>query len=548
MNIISNFLNTLKIKTKIWLIIYLASTIILVTQLFLAFEFKENMILERKNTAIQMVDAAKQLINDSYQQYLDKKLTLEEAQEQAKYRVSLLRFGESGYLWLNDLDGKMLMHPIKTNLNNENMFVHSKDYVSTAFKMFVGMVNSQGKGFVYYQWPKPAATELEQKSSYVSLFKQWNWVLGTGLYLQDIEQDFTDKLIRVLLTTLLSILLLVLVSYIISRNILRPLATLTNTMVKVSREKDLTIDMKAEGKDELATLGRVFNDMTSSLRTVIHRISQSTDTLATQAEETSAVTCQINVGVKQQKQETQEVQQAISHLAELSVDINQHVGEALTLSEDVKSAAEKGQCNVTENITAISDVSGKVNQAVNVVNELQNSSEQIGDILNVIKQIAEQTNLLALNAAIEAARAGEQGRGFAVVADEVRTLAQRTQESTGNIQVIINELQTGVTEVVSVMESCQEKTTEGREKADLCGSAFSDINNAIDLLSSLSSTIVNACEQQNNEVSNVETKIYAISAVAEQTQQGTENINQASESLSELAHELNSLTHEFTVQ
>jgi methyl-accepting chemotaxis protein len=548
MNIISNLLNTLKIKTKIWLIIYLASTILLVTQLLLDFEFKENMILERKNTAIQMVDAAKHLIKDSYQQYLDEKLTLVEAQEQAKNRISLLRFGESGYLWLNDLDGKMLMHPIKESLNNENMFLHSKNYVSSAFKLFVDKVNSQNKGFVYYQWPKPGETELEQKSSYVALFKQWNWVVGTGLYLQDIEQDFIDKLIQALLTTLLSIFLLVLVSYIISRNILRPLTTLTNTMVKVSTDKNLTIDMKAEGKDELAILARVFNEMTASLRTVIYRILQSTGTLAAQAEETSAVTCQINVGVKQQKQETQEATQAITHLAELSVDINQHVGEALTLSEDVKSAAQKGKFNVIENITAISEVSEKVNLAVNVVSELQNSSEQIGDILNVIKQIADQTNLLALNAAIEAARAGEQGRGFAVVADEVRTLAQRTQESTGNIQEIINELQTGVTEVVSVMESCQDKTTEGREKADLCGNAFGEINSAIDLLSTLSSTIVNACEQQNNEVINVETKIYAISAVAEQTQQGTEHINQASESLSELATELNDLTHEFTVQ
>ncbi|NQY86361.1 MAG: cache domain-containing protein [Colwellia sp.] len=547
MKIISSFLNTLKIKTKIWLIIYLASTILLVSQTFLAFEFKENIIVERKSTAIQMVEAAKNLINDSYQQYVDKTLTLVQAQEQAKYRISLLRFGDSGYFWLNDIDGKMLMHPIKANLNGENMLIHSKEYVRTAFKSFVDKVNSQKQGFVYYQWSKPGSTELQQKSSFVASFEPWQWVLGTGLYLQDIEEDFINKLIRVLFTTLLSILVIVLVSYIISRNILRPLNTLSNTMVKVSTEKDLTINIAAEGKDELAILGRGFNEMTASLRTVIQRILQSSDTLAAQAEETSAVTYQITIGVKQQKQETQGATQAIVHLTELSLDINQHVAEALTLSEGVKSAAQKGQGNVTENIKAISEVSDKVNQAVNVVSELQNSSEQIGDIINVITKIADQTNLLALNAAIEAARAGEQGRGFAVVADEVRTLAQRTQESTESIQKIINELQTGVTKIVSVMESCQDKTAEGREKANLCGNAFGEINNAIDLLSSLSRTIVIACEQQNKEVKNVENKIYSISAVAEQTQQGTEHINQASESLSELAQELNSLTNEFTV-
>lgn len=134
-----------------------------------------------------------------------------------------------------------------------------------------------------------------------------------------------------------------------------------------------------------------------------------------------------------------------------------------------------------------------------------------------------------------------------MVADEVLTLAKRTQKSTGNIQEIINELQAGVSEVVSVMESCQDKTTEGRDKADLCSSAFDEINSAIDLLSSLSSTVVNACEQQNKEVENVENKIFAIPTVAEQAQQGTENINKASDSLSELAQELNSLTHKFTV-
>ncbi len=520
---------------------------LIIAQLLLAIDLKESMVDERKQAAKNMVAVALQTIDDSYQSYINNELTLEQAQHQALHRMRLFTYGDMGYAWVHDVNGVMLAHPAQPALEGQNMLNSTKSYVNQLFNRFLQFIQREKQGFIKYKWTKGSTGELEDKTSYLSAYQPWQWTVGTGVYQQDIEEEFSDKLLSIILTSSVFILVLIFVCYVISLNILKPLHKLTKTMVKISSEKDLTIDMKAQGKDELSVLGSAFNEMTNSLRKVVHQISTSIDTLATQAEETATVTCQISAGVKQQKHETHDAAKALAHLAELSVDMNDQVSRALSSTDDVKNAALRGQGDVRSNREVISELGINVDQAVQSVSELQSSSEQIGDILNVIKQIADQTNLLALNAAIEAARAGEQGRGFAVVADEVRTLALRTQESTGSIQDIINGLQSGVSDVVNVMHACQEKAAIGQNKANSCGQAFEQITEEINQLSILTNTIFNACGQQSEEVKKVGEQIQEISIVAEQTEHGTENINQASESLSELAQELNNLAQDFSV-
>ncbi|MGF1764592.1 methyl-accepting chemotaxis protein [Aliivibrio kagoshimensis] len=536
----NNLLNRLKVSSKLRLTIILASLIILSTQIMSAVDLKENMMAERKAMAKSLVESAVSIIEANARTASNSELSEHDAKTIAMEQVNAMRFGDNGYLWINDLNGIMLMHPIKSNLNGQSMVKSSTATISDAFTKFVKVARNQGSGFVDYFWPKPGSTEPESKVSYVKKTAHWNWVVGTGVYFADIELAFEEMLQSILLWTAFYILLLVTLSSIIANNIIKPLGKLTSTMNKIAMEKDLTINMNVKGKDELSSMSRAFNDMNQDIREVISSINHNTDTLASQAEELATVTNQIQAGMGQQKEETTSVAASVTQLSASAEDVNLQVNTVLETTEHVRQEALKGSSNVDENIEVIGRVGVHVKSAVNVVEKLQVSSTQIGDILEVIKQIAEQTNLLALNAAIEAARAGEQGRGFAVVADEVRTLAQRTQESTGSIQQIINELQLGVTEAVDVMGDCEKETEKGIEQANACGQALQGIQVAINELTNVGQIINDSVEQQSSAINEISSNVQTISDVADETEMGAQHTFQASQNLSEMAQQLSS--------
>jgi methyl-accepting chemotaxis protein len=540
MSLFNNLLDRLKVSSKLRLTIILASLIILSTQIMSAVDLKENMMAERKAMAKSLVESAVSLIEANALSASNSSLSEQDAKAIAMEQVKAMRFGENGYLWINDINGIMLMHPIKSNLNGKSMVKSSTATISDAFTKFVTVARNQGSGFVDYFWPKPGSSEPESKVSYVKKTAHWNWVVGTGVYFADIEVAFEEMLQSILLWTVFYILLLVTLSTIIANNIIKPLSKLTSTMNKIAMEKDLTINMQVKGKDELSSMSRAFNDMNQDIREVISSINLNTDALASQAEELATVTNQIQAGMGQQKEETTSVAASVTQLSASADDVNLQVNTVLETTEHVRQEALKGSNNVDENIEVIGRVGVHVKSAVNVVEKLQVSSTQIGDILEVIKQIAEQTNLLALNAAIEAARAGEQGRGFAVVADEVRTLAQRTQESTGSIQQIINELQLGVTEAVDVMGDCEKETEKGIEQANACGQALQGIQVAINELTNVGQIINDSVEQQSSAINEISSNVQTISDVADETEMGAQHTFQASQNLSEMAQQLSS--------
>ncbi len=540
MSLFNNLLDRLKVSSKLRLTIILASLIILSTQIMSAVDLKENMMAERKAMAKSLVESAVSLIEANALSASNSSLSEQDAKAIAMEQVKAMRFGDNGYLWINDINGIMLMHPIKSNLNGKSMVKSSTATISDAFTKFVTVARNQGSGFVDYFWPKPGSSEPESKVSYVKKTAHWNWVVGTGVYFADIEVAFEEMLQSILLWTVFYILLLVTLSTIIANNIIKPLSKLTSTMNKIAMEKDLTINMQVKGKDELSSMSRAFNDMNQDIREVISSINLNTDTLASQAEELATVTNQIQAGMGQQKEETTSVAASVTQLSASADDVNLQVNTVLETTEHVRQEALKGSNNVDENIEVIGRVGVHVKSAVNVVEKLQVSSTQIGDILEVIKQIAEQTNLLALNAAIEAARAGEQGRGFAVVADEVRTLAQRTQESTGSIQQIINELQLGVTEAVDVMGDCEKETEKGIEQANACGQALQGIQVAINELTNVGQIINDSVEQQSSAINEISSNVQTISDVADETEMGAQHTFQASQNLSEMAQQLSS--------
>jgi methyl-accepting chemotaxis protein len=312
-------------------------------------------------------------------------------------------------------------------------------------------------------------------------------------------------------------------------------------------EGDLTARFTIQSHDEMARIAATLNHMVEGFGKVVAKVLRSTDQVASAAEELSAVTEQTAHGVTEQRAETDQVATAMN---EMSATVREVAGNAASAAETTRKASEEakaGQGVVAQTVEAINSLAAEVERAVATIHGLEQNSREIGTILDVIKGIAEQTNLLALNAAIEAARAGEQGRGFAVVADEVRTLAGRTQRSTEEIHAMIERLQAGAHGAVKVMEEGRRKTGATVEMATRTGTSLQNIVAAVALINDMNTQIASAAEQQSAVAEEMDRNITNIARVSDQTAAGSEQTAQSSHELARLAQELQHLVAHFRV-
>jgi methyl-accepting chemotaxis protein len=310
---------------------------------------------------------------------------------------------------------------------------------------------------------------------------------------------------------------------------------------------DLGARVDYTNQDELGRVAEAFNQMADKFHQAINEVKDSVTQLASAAEETSAVTTQTNAGISQQLSETSQVATAMTEMSATVQDVARNAVEAAAAAREADDTFGEGKQVVDRVISAIGELAGEVESAANVIQQLEVESRNIGSVLDVIKSIAEQTNLLALNAAIEAARAGEQGRGFAVVADEVRTLAGRTQESTQEIEEMISRLQAGTDNAVKVMQTGKDITQVGVEQAAAAGEALQTINAAVDRISSMNTQIASAAEEQSSVTEEINRSIVSINEVAEQSSVGAQQTAEASDDLAKLAEQLKALVGRFKV-
>ena len=250
-------------------------------------------------------------------------------------------------------------------------------------------------------------------------------------------------------------------------------------------------------------------------------------------------------GVQRQQVETEQVATAMNEMVATAQNMVDNAEMAASATEQADNEAQAGSKVVTQNIAQINGLADAVERAAEVIHRLEGDSESIGTVLDVIRGIAEQTNLLALNAAIEAARAGEQGRGFAVVADEVRSLASRTQESTQEIQAMIEQLQSGAREAVKAMSDGREQAQASVEQAARAGSSLEAITHAVASIREMNRHISDAARQQGEVADEINRNLSTITQVAEQTSEGTESLGEASSKLAGLSQQLQSLVGHF---
>ena len=335
----------------------------------------------------------------------------------------------------------------------------------------------------------------------------------------------------------------------ILKNILFSLTKLSELMQNVESNNDLTIRCSNKSDDEIGKMSYSFNKMLEKFEALVQQIGSSSSQLAAASEEVSSVAQESTNGIMQQRSETDMVATAMNEMTATVQEVasSAEAAAGAGAAHSANNEAQSGSAIVESTAKAIAQLATDVSEASSVIHQLESDSDDIGSILDVIKNIAEQTNLLALNAAIEAARAGEQGRGFAVVADEVRTLASRTQESTKEIEDMISKLQSGAKHAVEVMDKGRTQAETGETQAKEASESLQAITRAVSTINEMNTHIASSAEEQSSVADEMNRNIVNISQVADQTATGSEQTTIAANELAQLANQLQQLISQFKI-
>ena len=338
------------------------------------------------------------------------------------------------------------------------------------------------------------------------------------------------------------------IAMVVTSSIVSPLRTAANAMTDIADgQGDLTRRLEVSGNNEIANLANAFNHFAEKVRGIVINVSGSTDQLSSATEEMVRFTHASNTNVAQQRSEIDMLATAMHQMSLTVQEIARNAADAADSAQATDTEANSGRQVVAKTVAAINALASEVESASAVIHSLEKASENIGSVLDVIRGIAEQTNLLALNAAIEAARAGEQGRGFAVVADEVRTLASRTQKSTAEIQKMIELLQNDASNAVTVMDKGRIQASNSVQQANQADTSLNQITQMIARISDMNTQIASAAEEQSAVTEEINKNIVAISNMAEHTTEEARDAANAGEQMRRLATDLRSVVGQFKV-
>ena len=360
-----------------------------------------------------------------------------------------------------------------------------------------------------------------------------------------VNQMYSDSTFLFITLAGAAILISIVLGVWVNRSVMLPISDIRRNLKTIRQDSDLTVQFKQFNHDELGQISTNLTEVISHLRGILHSIANAASTVSSSAQELNQFTQDNNDRMYQQQAETEQTATAMNEMTATVAEVAQSASAAADSAQNADDNAAHGNQIVHQSIESMLQLSNQITKTADVITHLSNESQNIGKVLDVIKSIAEQTNLLALNAAIEAARAGEQGRGFAVVADEVRTLAQRTQQSTREIETMIATLQQGVKEAVNAMETGISQVNDANEKANLAGDALKEIVVSVDSITELNTHIATAAEEQSSVAESINRSIIAITDIAKHSTQSAFELSQSVTNLSELANNMRAQVNAF---
>ncbi|WP_114327751.1 methyl-accepting chemotaxis protein [Candidatus Colwellia aromaticivorans] len=504
-------------------------------------------ILQQKYSANQqVVETAYSVVEHFYQQQNDGVLTEEQAKKQAIDVFKSLRYDKTNYFWINDFSPTIIMHPIKPALIGRNV-ADLKDVDGTnIFIQMVNIVRAKGQGFVPYKWPKPGVDDPVEKISFVKGFTPWQWIIGSGTYIDDIDDVFSSQRNTLLSYALVIVIIIAILGYFIGKSIIIPTHAASNLMKDIAQGNgDLTHTLDSNGRDEVSRLAHYFNEFTTKMRASLTDISKNSDQVLEHADSVANASHSAQSLTQNQNDITAQVATAMEQMTSQIRDVSNNANSAEQAANDARVNTTAGKDIVSSTIDQMQSLSSNIDEVSQVIASLATESDNIGSVLDVIRGIAEQTNLLALNAAIEAARAGEQGRGFAVVADEVRTLANRTEQSTNEIQQMIQKLQSGAQDAVSAVKVSQDISSQAVEQTSKADDSLSEIDRLMEVISEMNTQIARATEQQTQAADEVNLRINDLAGMTDESLATSAQLSDASLQLKSSSNNMSEVVNRF---
>ena len=500
---------------------------------------RAQLLSDREDKVRNLVEAAQAMVAHYEKQATEGKLDVGEAKKLALGALSEMRYNKDDYFWVNDLNATMVMHPIKPELDGKDLSQFKDKNGKFIFIEFASMVKANGAGFVSYVWPKPGFDKPVPKISYVKGSQAWHWVIGSGIYIDDVDALFRRNAMKFLAWGLFIGGFIFISLMLVGRNVIRTIggdpnevAAVVNTMASGD------FSQQPAGQPKPGSLLAYAYQMQTKLRDMIAAMKNQASQVGDMAHNLATSADQIADNVNRESDAVSSMAAAIEELSVSTTHISDQGENAKRISNDSRNNAEEGAKVVNKTVTGLLETAREIEAASGEVSRLGEDASRISDVVKVIKEIADQTNLLALNAAIEAARAGEQGRGFAVVADEVRKLAERTASATSEINQMSAKIGEVASNALSSMDKVVKTTRQGVGDAETAQVSIKNIQSGFGEVGSVIDEIAPALAEQNAAATELAKNTERVSQMSEENAGAARNLQNFASELEGKASEM----------